>query len=203
MVWRCCQVSCLGPSVQWPSGASYQLYNYTWPPLLLIMETLCKKISILQAASIELETLMGIHNIWRYIYLFGTRWSIHPRNVLDMIIPIHLSLHLILWPTRHTSLRSGFCQLFNTCETVTNCTNCYTENIDFRTCGTNVIGGLGDNGQHGTSQARIVRTMTYGGGSGSDGRDGKDGFYESRGRGSGADISLYTNNSSFWAAGRY
>ena len=34
--------------------------------------------------------------------------------------------------------------------------------------------------------------MTYGGGSGSDGRDGKDGFYESRGRGSGADISLYT-----------
>ena len=40
---------------------------------------------------------------------------------------------------------AGFCQLFNTCENVNNCTNCYTENIDCRTCGTNVIGGLGDN----------------------------------------------------------
>ena len=40
----------------------------------------------------------------------------------------------------------GFCELFKSCETVNNCSNCYTENIDCgRTCGTNVIGNLDEN----------------------------------------------------------
>ena len=40
---------------------------------------------------------------------------------------------------------SGFCQLFKTCEAINNCSNCYTENIDCRTCGTNVVGDLNEN----------------------------------------------------------
>ena len=41
---------------------------------------------------------------------------------------------------------SGFCELFKSCETVNNCTNCYTENVDcIKTCGTNVIGDLSEN----------------------------------------------------------
>ena len=84
MVWRCCQVSCLGPSVQWPSGASYQLYNYTWPPLLLIMETLCKKISTFEGCfNLELNTLMDT----QYLQYVGPQsnsvvWSVWPQHQL-------------------------------------------------------------------------------------------------------------------------
>ena len=42
---------------------------------------------------------------------------------------------------------SNFCQLFKTCETVNNCSNCFTENIDCRTCGANVVGALNENVQ--------------------------------------------------------
>ena len=40
---------------------------------------------------------------------------------------------------------SGVCELFRTCEAINNCSNCYTENIDCRTCGTNVVGDLNEN----------------------------------------------------------
>ena len=40
---------------------------------------------------------------------------------------------------------SGFCQLFKTCEAINNCSNCYTENINCITCGTNVVGDLNEN----------------------------------------------------------
>ena len=40
----------------------------------------------------------------------------------------------------------GFCELFKSCETVNNCSNCHTEHIECtRTCGTNVIGDLVEN----------------------------------------------------------
>ena len=48
---------------------------------------------------------------------------------------------------QHATPVSNFCKLFSTCETINNCTNCYTEDIDCRTCGTNAIGGLVDNVQ--------------------------------------------------------
>ena len=50
--------------------------------------------------------------------------------------------HYISYFDENATPVPGFCQLFSTCETVNNCTNCYTENIDCRTCGTNVIEGL-------------------------------------------------------------
>ena len=39
----------------------------------------------------------------------------------------------------------SFCQLFTSCESVNNCSDCYTENIDCRTCGENIIRGLNEN----------------------------------------------------------
>ena len=36
-------------------------------------------------------------------------------------------------------------QLFTSCEFVNNCSDCYTENIDCRTCGENIIRGLNEN----------------------------------------------------------
>ena len=41
-----------------------------------------------------------------------------------------------------------FCQLFTSCETINNCTNCMSENMGcYRSCGSNIVGVLEDNVQ--------------------------------------------------------
>ena len=41
---------------------------------------------------------------------------------------------------------SHFCQLFKTCETVAQCSNCMTESMEcFESCGSNIVGDLDEN----------------------------------------------------------
>ena len=80
-------------------------------------------------------------------------------NLLDQVPEVHTldqcrelcldvdSCQYISYFDQYASPVSDFCQLFKTCDSVNNCSNCYTENIDCQTCGTNVRGGLNENVQ--------------------------------------------------------